>query len=499
MKKRLCYILLVFLLSTLISTTVYAAEGVTLTKGGIANVLQVIDGETIKVEMQDSKDIAYIKLIGVDSSGYPKALDYMNSTLSGKLVSLSFDNKVKTPVDRWNMMYVHCDGVLINQDILDKGYAKISEDTKNASMFNSAIPNTSGYASSGNNNNYNPYYYNPYYSNLNFSDNTDSNNVPFKYINGELYYYREGLYYPYKDLDLGDYYYYYDYNNSYYSGNGVNINTATVEQLQSTLVDVNGSIATNIVNYRSGKSFNTVDDIKKVSGFTTELFNKNRKYMTVSTNINTATKNELLSLKFFTEEDAVAIINYRASNKFTNISELTSEELISKSTYESNSKFISTYDKGILSYDGTGYYPQLPYYNYNPYYGDYNNPYYGNNNSHYGNYNYPYYGNNNYPYYGNNNSYYGNYNYPYYGNGGYPYYPYPYYPYSPIDGKININTATEDQLLRLDYAITVDFAKQIISRRDSSKFESLQDIEDYFYDKNKSDIYNRCKDKFTVK
>lgn len=61
----------------------------------------------------------------------------------------------------------------------------------------------------------------------------------------------------------------------------ININTANISQLQ-TLPGIGSSKAQNIIDYRSqGGYFNSIEDVKKVSGIGEELFAKIKDYICV--------------------------------------------------------------------------------------------------------------------------------------------------------------------------------------------------------------------------
>lgn len=67
-----------------------------------------------------------------------------------------------------------------------------------------------------------------------------------------------------------------------YSGK-VNINIATVQQLDSGLPEIGTVMAKRIVDYREKNgSFKTIEDIKKVSGIGDKTFEKLRDYITLN-------------------------------------------------------------------------------------------------------------------------------------------------------------------------------------------------------------------------
>lgn len=70
-----------------------------------------------------------------------------------------------------------------------------------------------------------------------------------------------------------------DTNNNILSNNKVNINTATLEELM-TLEGVGESKAKSIIEYRNNNPFNSIEDIKNVSGIGDNLFDKIKENIT---------------------------------------------------------------------------------------------------------------------------------------------------------------------------------------------------------------------------
>jgi general secretion pathway protein K len=67
-----------------------------------------------------------------------------------------------------------------------------------------------------------------------------------------------------------------------YSNGQVNINTASIEVLQSLDEALDESVAQSIIDYRSEEGFLSVDDLGKVAGIESELLNRIKKKITVT-------------------------------------------------------------------------------------------------------------------------------------------------------------------------------------------------------------------------
>jgi general secretion pathway protein K len=66
-----------------------------------------------------------------------------------------------------------------------------------------------------------------------------------------------------------------------YSNGQININTASIEILQSLDDAIDDSVAQSIIDYRSQESFSSVDDLGKVAAIDSELLNRIRERITV--------------------------------------------------------------------------------------------------------------------------------------------------------------------------------------------------------------------------
>jgi DNA uptake protein ComE-like DNA-binding protein len=279
--------------------SVRAAGTLVLTGPASGKIIEVIDGASIVVQLAKSNDVARVKLIGVEERADNLAFSYLNNTYLGKTVSLQFDPNIPSPQDfYWNVMYVYQGATLINRDLLGKGFAKVNERHRYASMY------------------------------TNFLEDEGNSQT-----------YQIGVWDDGKALYP-------------YAVGGVNINTASAVQMRGllSLSDVDNKVIENILEFRASHPFRQVSDLKFVEGVTRELYNRVRNSVTVSTNIQTATERYLITLKNITEQDVAKILNYRAHTKFTDVAELLTKDLISKATYEFNFPFIDVTDRPSIPY-----------------------------------------------------------------------------------------------------------------------------------------------------
>ncbi|KAI4453829.1 glutamine-trna ligase [Holotrichia oblita] len=242
--------------------------------------------------------VAYAKVLEiVDGEAFVAALIPSNQPIlirmigvdsEGSMVRLEIDVSYRAQEERWNLAYVYKNNVLINSELLSTGYA----------IFNTAHTDSSLFAV------------------LQKSQTSAQSSKIGVWAEPEQV--------------MG-----------YYSGKGININTATSAQLSERL-GISTSIANRIVSYRKENPFRTIKDIKFVNGFTKEMYDKTKYDMVVCTNINLAGEEELLTLAGLTESDVQRIIEYRDNERVTDITVLYSEAVISRSKYNNNLPFIST-------------------------------------------------------------------------------------------------------------------------------------------------------------
>jgi micrococcal nuclease len=104
---------------------------------------RVVDGDTIKVELEDSSTVESVRYIGVDTPetvkpGTPvqcfgeQASELNGDLVAGEVVELQFDQELR---DRYGRLlaYVFVGETLINAELLRRGYARTLEIEPNTS------------------------------------------------------------------------------------------------------------------------------------------------------------------------------------------------------------------------------------------------------------------------------------------------------------------------------------------------------------------------------
>lgn len=299
MKKQLSFLLsLILLLSVVvISNTAYAG---TLGTRKLGIVTQVIDGEAVAVQFGDMN--VRIKLIGVNTNASEKTLEYVTSVVMGKYVWVIVENLYNTNYTSSSYypayVYLYDTGEMLNTMILNEGLGELNT-TYSAAAKYSELVNAQTYGKSK----------------------------------------RVGIW---QDSSSSSRY--------TYSNDGVNINTATSSQLRALSSRITSSIASNIINYRKYNPFNTIEEIKFVSGITKEIYDDIYNEITVVTNINDATEDELLTLAGLTEEDVDSLLDYRDDHKFTSLTQFYTKTDVSSTKYNNNKHFISLDDEDYIDY-----------------------------------------------------------------------------------------------------------------------------------------------------
>ena len=98
-----------------------------------AVVLSVTDGDTVHVRVGDREDT--VRLLGIDTPEThhptkpvqcygPEASDYTTRRLTGRTVTLEDDVEPRDVYDR-RLAYVYVDGHRFNDELLEKGYARL--------------------------------------------------------------------------------------------------------------------------------------------------------------------------------------------------------------------------------------------------------------------------------------------------------------------------------------------------------------------------------------
>ncbi len=262
----------------------------------MAKVIEVIDGEAIKVieTHNDAQEVKLIRFIGVKTNASQEAMDYTYNQLIGKVVFLlKDDNAASFPKQEdWEYRYVyHTLAQSISEELLMYGYATIDEAFKNADQYKDLIQSE-------------------------------------EYAKQK----RFGLWKDYTELTS--------------NSNKININVATVEDLMNHFEGLSSLTAYDIFHYREHNSFNTIEEIKFASDeIDKEWFDENESKLSVVTDINSAGINELVSLLSNysnNEELAEKIKEYRLFHWFEKPEDLTKVEDIYETHVKSIERFIAT-------------------------------------------------------------------------------------------------------------------------------------------------------------
>ena len=261
-----------------------------LTEPTEATVIEIIDGNSLIAS--SNNQLMRVRLIAVDAAGYDDSLAYLNNMLLGKSVHVYPDTFYQTPDGRWNLAYIDSNGASVNRSILSTGHGQLDTAHLFAQSFES-FEAAEQYA---------------------FTRRFGMWGIP-------------------------------SLRTQAYAEDAVNINTAMASTLRERL-GISNTLANEIISYREYNPFNTVEEIKFVTGFTRKIYDENIDKMAVVSNINTVTREGLLSLGDLTSSEVDRIIAYRNSNgSFDNIGELRTEGLIARAQYNQISNFISVSDQ----------------------------------------------------------------------------------------------------------------------------------------------------------
>ncbi|MCL2349871.1 MAG: helix-hairpin-helix domain-containing protein [Defluviitaleaceae bacterium] len=277
----------VFILSVLTPVAVHGQPYGVIPQESIARVVRIIDVNAIEVEMAHSGERALVRLIGVLSNGSAEGIAYLSREIMGAYVSLMRDPGFAN-VARWNYAYVSFQGRFINAEIVQSGFARHNDAHRRATNF-AAIQTGEAAAQ----------------------------------IVGLGYWANET-----RQPQIARY------------NERININTASQFQIVEHF-ETTWTMAQNITSFRMSAPLQHITDVKFVPGMTRAFFEQNRGRMGVSTNINTAIEEELLTV--FSIAHTRSIISSRSTQgPFGDISQLVTRNIMSQTAFNSISPFIST-------------------------------------------------------------------------------------------------------------------------------------------------------------
>lgn len=245
MKKRVLGALLLSFVLSIQSIAVYGGSiGYNLEKTEVGKVVEIIDGEVIKVfffrRNFDVPSVELVKLIGIDTDANVDAFEYTSNRLLGKSVYFTIEESANyQPSDMVHANVFYDFDRTVSEELLELGYARVDESYKGSEHYHSFLKSE---------------------------------------FNAKLY--EEGIW----ATNLSE------------TSDRININTATTLQLQ-TILDIEQSLANEIYSYRIYNAYNDITEIMAAdSTFDAQWFEEHRHLLSVITNINKASYLELSSL-----------------------------------------------------------------------------------------------------------------------------------------------------------------------------------------------------------
>ncbi|MCL2168672.1 MAG: helix-hairpin-helix domain-containing protein [Defluviitaleaceae bacterium] len=279
---------LVFILGVLPAV---ASPFVELPTPEIARVTQVIDVNSIRV-VDGSGQEALVRLIGVSPSGSRQGIDFLRREIGGRYVFLMADEEFNESLQpagsgRWNYMYVFVETRFINAELVLSGYAMLNENHRHAELFDD-IRGAAGVAQQ---------------VGLGLWANESRQPHIVRYMER------------------------------------ININTATAAQIIAH-TDAPAALAHQIVIFRASVPFQQISDLKFVTTMTRSFFEENSHRLGVSTNINTAIEEELITIFNLTQTRAI-IASRQPQNQglFTDVQELVSRGILTQAGLNQNQRF----------------------------------------------------------------------------------------------------------------------------------------------------------------
>ena len=132
MKKRILFLAIMMFVVALMPARLDASPYVALQSGDRAQVLEIIDINAIRV--RTARGDALVRLIGVHHGGTPEGINFLTREIMGANVYLVRDVAFHN-VGRWNYMYVMHDGRFINGELILTGFGRINEAHYRAAQF----------------------------------------------------------------------------------------------------------------------------------------------------------------------------------------------------------------------------------------------------------------------------------------------------------------------------------------------------------------------------
>ena len=292
--KKYKLILFLFLLSIILNVfniEVYADDDKSLTTY-MGEVLEIIDGEIIKVKISDSKlgnPICDVKLIGVKTNASEEAYKFVYESILNQPILLKFENSIsKDSSLQYGYIYYGDELNFLNKEILQKGIGEF--------------------------------------------DNKDLQALLYKDLN-EAYTFAKDNY-----IGLFE-----DEENDFLYQSKININLSSQSEMVQNLINTDATLASKIINYRTFNEFNSIDELKFIDNeIDSSWIDSNKRMISIITNINMAQEIELLSLfnNYYEEKYVNNILDYRTVSIFNKINDLKNVKDIKDNTINSIRDYI---------------------------------------------------------------------------------------------------------------------------------------------------------------
>ena len=304
MKKFFAMVLVFVVLLAFVPSNAYAFANVT--DGSQAVVEEVLDINAIRVRLFNGQE-AFVRLIGIEASREPNAIEFLRSRIQGQWVQL-FTDPTMPNSGRWNYAYVIMGGRHINAEIILGGHGRVNTAHSFALRYH-------------------------------------------EILNGQNLARGFGVGVWAGDNQFGQIFF----------GDRVNINTASLHTLLNTL-GLTHQQAQAIDSFRQNAVFRTVDDFKfalmatagnaSQAAANREWFTQNRGRLSVFTNINTASLVEIASLSnaMLVGNTAQNIINSRQAQPFIATSNLVTRGLITDATFATFQHFVGLINQEYVNF-----------------------------------------------------------------------------------------------------------------------------------------------------
>ena len=265
-----------------------------------AVVLQVVDGEALIVRPVGTNEQALVRLAGITTQGRRDAQNFMINSVLGRTVELRLSDAPQSTrySSRWTAVYLVHGDVLYNRALLQRGLAILDPEYEGNFLHDLLVTDASLAQNIG----------------LGRWEDTGFRTQFIPPVHG-----RRGPFWSER----------------------VNINTASATQIENILYTSRFGTGAELVRFRSQAPFRTVYEAVFAGVFTRAEFDELWGGMAISTNINTATVNELMQLIGVSLADAQAIILSRSGTAFTSIDQLVTRDLMSAPVLEANRPFIA--------------------------------------------------------------------------------------------------------------------------------------------------------------